>query len=691
MALKDVSIIHHIAFMLLILWTLNFFKSDHPFFYVLSLIYLYQVHQRYVMRLTRKLQFEERRSANQRRVLSDSETVRWLNHAVEKIWPLCLEEIVSQKIFLPIVPWFLDKYKPWTVRRAAIQQLYLGRNPPIFTEMRVLHKSSDDDHLVLELGINFLTADDMSAVLAAKLRKRVGFGIVAKMHLTSLHVEGKVLVGVKFIKLPGVAGWLDNLLAMVFEQTLVQPNMLVVDMEKFVSPQQEDWFSVFVRDPVAYARVEIIEATNIIPSDLNGLSDPYVKGQLGSYRFRTKIQKNTLQPKWQEEFKIPLCSWESENVLAIEVRDKDPLVDDRLGVCSVDLSNLRGGKRHDMWISLEDVKMGRMHLAITVIEANTKVTDRNSKDKKSHASDNAANSSPSEMSEKGSSPSRKSKQHKKVDSTYEPIDVKGQKETGLWLHRPGSDLPSVWEPRKGKSKHRSDTEILRENNAAVHTPKSTSTGSMDTDFHSDENMEGNQMSGKKNIIKKGLQKINTALHRNQKKEDFISRSLEMPTTPSTSASVKFVDRIGVKLVVEDIEPIEEPSADNSKGQMREKAKNILKQAGKSARQLKYALSRKGMGSKPSTPIGLEAEGRGNEDDRSSSSNTDEDSSPSSSLYEQVESPPPAYPLNCRDQVPVTARDPLAAVSYFSDDNAEASMKNTLYPNPLQESVFHDAR
>lgn len=47
-------------------------------------------------------------------VLTDSETVRWLNHAVEKIWPICMEQITSQKILCPIIPWFLDKYKPWT-------------------------------------------------------------------------------------------------------------------------------------------------------------------------------------------------------------------------------------------------------------------------------------------------------------------------------------------------------------------------------------------------------------------------------------------------------------------------------------------------------------------------------------------------------------------------------------------------
>jgi Ca2+-dependent lipid-binding protein len=152
------------------------------------------------MRLKRKLQFEERKQANQRRVLSDSESVRWMNYAVEKIWPICMEQIASQKILGPIIPWFLEKYRPWTAKKAVIQHLYMGRNPPLLTDIRVLRQSTGDDHLVLELGMNFLAADDMSAILAVKLRKRLGFGMWTKLHLTGMHVEGKVLIGVKFLR-----------------------------------------------------------------------------------------------------------------------------------------------------------------------------------------------------------------------------------------------------------------------------------------------------------------------------------------------------------------------------------------------------------------------------------------------------------------------------------------------------------
>lgn len=36
-------------------------------------------------------------------------------------------------------------------RSASVQSLYLGRSPPMFTEMRVLRQSTNDDHLVCTL------------------------------------------------------------------------------------------------------------------------------------------------------------------------------------------------------------------------------------------------------------------------------------------------------------------------------------------------------------------------------------------------------------------------------------------------------------------------------------------------------------------------------------------------------------
>ncbi|CDY32353.1 BnaC01g36720D [Brassica napus] len=547
----ECSVFHHVVIVLMLLWLLSYLNRSHALFYFLALVYLYLVHERYVMRLRKKFQFEERKQANQKRVLSDSESVRWLNHAVEKIWPICMEQIASQKILRPIIPWFLDKYRPWTAKEALIQHLYLGRNPPLLTDIRVLRQSTGDDHLVLELGMNFLTADDMSAILAVKLRKRLGFGMWTKLHLTGMHVEGKVLVGVKFLRrwpflgrlrvcfaeppyfqmnvkpifthgvdvtvLPGIAGWLDKLLSVAFEQTLVEPNMLVVDMEKFVSPQSgENWFFVDEKEPVAHALVEVVEASDVKPSDLNGLSDPYVKGQLGAYRFKTKILKKTLSPKWQEEFKIPILTWDSPNILNIEVQDKDRFSDDSLGDCSVNIAEFRGGERNDMWLPLQNIKMGRLHLAITVTEDEAK------------------------------SP--------RVRDNLEPINIEGQEETGIWVHQPGTEVSQIWEPRKGKSR-------CVDNNIRGVTLEA-STGSNESSSP-DENQEGKN-------------KARYEWEEGRVRERGGGYRLSGPLTGRSPRGESFGSEDG-----------------QNKGHMKDVAKSILKHAEKSARHIKHAFSRKG--------------------------------------------------------------------------------------------------
>ncbi|KAE8691836.1 C2 domain-containing protein [Hibiscus syriacus] len=242
-------------------------------------------------------------------------------------------------------------------KKVVVQHLYLGRNAPLITEIRVLHQWSDDDDVVRSM----ISAEDMSAVLAVKLRKRLGFEMGAKLNIIRMHVKAKVLIkygnvmhkkehkltwfkecrtffgsarfiwfevcsamaflghlrlcfveppyfqmtvkpifthGLDVTEVPGIDKWLDKLLSLAFEETLVEPNMLVVDFEKFSTSQPGKWFSVHEKQPPAQVKVEVIEAADMKPSDLNGLADPYVKGQVGSYRFKTKTHKKTLSPKW---------------------------------------------------------------------------------------------------------------------------------------------------------------------------------------------------------------------------------------------------------------------------------------------------------------------------------------------------------------------------------------------------------
>nr|CAD1839214.1 unnamed protein product [Ananas comosus var. bracteatus] len=649
MNIMEVSIIHHITLVLALLWISISIGWSHPVLFFVALLYLYLVNERCTLRLQRRLQFEERKCANQRRLLSDMESVRWLNHAVEKIWPICLEKIASQQFLLPIIPWFLDKFKPWTARKAAIQNLYLGRNPPLFTDIRVLAQQADDDHLVLELGLNFMSAEDMSAILAVQLRKRLGFGITANMHVTGMHVEGKVLVGVKFLRewpfigrvrvcfveppyfqmtvkpifghgldvteLPGISGWLDKLLDVAFGQTLVEPNMLVIDVEKFASAPTGDWFTVNEKPPIAYVQLEIIEGANMKPSDLNGLADPYVKAHLGPYRFQTKIQRKTLTPKWLEEFKIPISSWEAQNLLVFQVRDKDPLFDDSLGNCCVDINDLRGGQRHDKWLPLNNIKMGRLHLAITVIEDEPEKVKKDLNGEEEEAAKPAESTTPKSSS---TAETRNSNEYlgdgdQKMADEFEPIDIEGQEKTGVWVHRPGSDISQTWEPRKGRARYL-ESQLLRETNEGFkENPSSPASRSHLSDTSNEESLDVGK-SHRHAKLKRGLGKLSSVFHRSPKKgSERESADVPLPTPPPNIRPLG-EKRISVKLIVdEDIggknegsklenenerfSPEKDEGESPGRRHLKDKAKNMVKQAGKSAQSIKGVFNRKSSGKK----------------------------------------------------------------------------------------------
>lgn len=85
--------------------------------------------------------------------------------------------------------------------------------------------------------------------------------------------------------------------------------------------------------------VQVIEARDLLAMDSNGLSDPYVKLQLGKQRAKTKVVKKSLNPIWDEEFSFRVGDLKEE--LFVSVLDEDKYFsDDFLGQIKVPLSNL---------------------------------------------------------------------------------------------------------------------------------------------------------------------------------------------------------------------------------------------------------------------------------------------------------------------------------------------------------------
>lgn len=81
-----------------------------------------------------------------------------------------------------------------------------------------------------------------------------------------------------------------------------------------------------VKAPDYHLVVKIIEAANLVPTDVDGLSDPYCKMWINGDREamkKTSVKEHTLNPEWNETFTFGLKDLQSD-VLRVEIWDEDP-------------------------------------------------------------------------------------------------------------------------------------------------------------------------------------------------------------------------------------------------------------------------------------------------------------------------------------------------------------------------------
>jgi hypothetical protein len=111
-------------------------------------------------------------------------------------------------------------------------------------------------------------------------------------------------------------------------------------------------------------RVDVLDAVDLPSADRNGLSDPYCKFELnGKDVFKTKVQKKTLQPAWNEFFEIPIASRTAAkfscNVYDWDFGEKA----DFLGTATINLDMLEPFKAEEFKLGL-DGKSGTVRLRL---------------------------------------------------------------------------------------------------------------------------------------------------------------------------------------------------------------------------------------------------------------------------------------------------------------------------------------
>jgi len=111
-------------------------------------------------------------------------------------------------------------------------------------------------------------------------------------------------------------------------------------------------------------RVEVLDAQDLPAADSNGKSDPYVKFDLnGQEVFKSKTQKKTLNPAWNENFEVPVPSRTAAKLKATvwdwDFADKPDL----LGSTEINLALLEPFKAQEMRFAL-DGKSGTIRLRL---------------------------------------------------------------------------------------------------------------------------------------------------------------------------------------------------------------------------------------------------------------------------------------------------------------------------------------
>ena len=150
--------------------------------------------------------------------------------------------------------------------------------------------------------------------------------------------------------IPGLQSTIANALTGVMREHIVFPKSVNVVVASDHTPATvraiEDALEV---SPVGKLHVTIRGATRLKNADLMGTSDPYVQVALGSRKvpplptdgFRTKTVYNNLNPAWNEEFVVDVCSTELQ-CLWLRVFDDDGGYggDDSMGSVVLSLASL---------------------------------------------------------------------------------------------------------------------------------------------------------------------------------------------------------------------------------------------------------------------------------------------------------------------------------------------------------------
>uniref|UniRef100_A0A8C1JZ96 Extended synaptotagmin-like protein 2a n=1 Tax=Cyprinus carpio TaxID=7962 RepID=A0A8C1JZ96_CYPCA len=279
----------------------------------------------------------------------DVERVEWLNKTVHQMWPYICQ--------------FVDKLFRETIEPAVqganahlstftFSKIDMGDKPLRVDGVKVYTENVDRRQIIMDLQISFVGNTEIDVDIK-KYYCRAGIKSIQLNGVLRVIMEPLLgdmpLIGalsVFFLKkplldinwtgltnmldIPGINGLCDSIIQDIIYSFLVLPNKITI-------PLVNDAQISKLRFPMpkGILRIHFLEAQDLVGKDkflgglIKGKSDPYGVIKLGNQLFRSKIIKETVNPKWNEVYEVFVHDHPGQN-----------------------------------WFVLDDVATGKLHLKI---------------------------------------------------------------------------------------------------------------------------------------------------------------------------------------------------------------------------------------------------------------------------------------------------------------------------------------
>ncbi|KAL2525852.1 Synaptotagmin-3 [Abeliophyllum distichum] len=299
----------------------------------------------------------------------DYDRVDWLNKFILHMWPF-IDKASCRIIRSTAEPIFAEYIGKFKIESIEFENLSLGNLPPIIHGLKVFEtnekelvmepafKWAGNPNIIVYITISSIRVTVQLVDLQVFAMPRITlkplvptmpcFANIVVSLLEKPHIDfGIKVLGGDIMSIPGLYRYVQETIKKEVAKLYLWPKSLEIPVL--------DASTVSIQKPVGILRVKVVRATKLLKMDLLGLSDPYVKLRLGGEKLpakKTTIKKKTLNPEWNEEFKISVKDPQSQ-VLHIEVYDWDKVgAHDRLGTQLVPLKLLTPNETKELILDL---------------------------------------------------------------------------------------------------------------------------------------------------------------------------------------------------------------------------------------------------------------------------------------------------------------------------------------------------